>query len=277
MELKEIVERIAGLIPVIDSTTEIQNHNRRNKRPYVKGIVTLFEPDFTKELVRCWPSKYPSELSFIDDEYSYPSSKETCDLVITNSEIELPFGQFEWAIEMKYLRLVGNNGNNNDYVMQKAISPFLKDRSLVHDIEKLKLATFGQRKAVIFYGFDYDEMSVIHAEKMCEEIRKSIGSSTFYVEEPSDSWFSENEDGKITNLFLEKDLNPTPSNLGRVIRSVDKHGDSYSLESVTNVIDAFLQINSLTTGGPIVSHFSGLERHPCGRFGRVVGWEIKSN
>ena len=52
MELKDIVERIANLVPVIDSNSTIQNSNRRNKRPYVKGVVTLFEPQFTKELVR---------------------------------------------------------------------------------------------------------------------------------------------------------------------------------------------------------------------------------
>ena len=111
----------------------------------------------------------------IDDEISYPdNNRETCDLVISHIKEEIPFGQFEWAIEMKYLRLVGNNGNNNDYVMQKAISPFLKDRSLIHDIKKLNSATFGTRKAIIFYGFDYDESSVDHAEEICSKIRESI-------------------------------------------------------------------------------------------------------
>jgi hypothetical protein len=36
-----------------------------------------------------------------------------------------------------------------------------------------------------------------------------------------------------------------------------------------------MSVNEITSGGPFVSHFSGLERHPCGKFGRVVGWEIK--
>ena len=278
MELNEIVERIASLIPLIDSTSEIQNRNRRTKRPYVKGVATLFEPQFTKEVVKYWPIEYDGELSFIDDEFPYPDSRETCDMVLTgkpsntrtlcwkicSAKKESDFGQFEWAIEMKYLRLVGNNGNNNDYVMQKAISPFLKDRSLVHDIEKLKHATFATRKAVIFYGFDYDEDSVEHANRMCEKIADSIGTSDFYVENP-----------KERDKFLNDDLIPTPRNLGRVISSVSKHGDSYSLDSVTGVIDAFLRINRISSGEPVVANFSGLERHPCGRFGRVVGWEIK--
>ena len=263
MELEKIVERIALLVPKIDSKSDIQNRNRRNKRPYVKGVATLFEPQFTKEVVKYWPLEYPEELSHISDEQPYPDGRETCDLVLTNLEKNIPFGQFEWAIEIKYLRLVGNNGNNNDYVMQKAISPFLKDRSLVHDIEKLKKATFGKRKAIIFYGFDYDETSVEHAEMICERIRESIPEDDYYVEAPEQ-----------LDKFLDDDLNPTPKNLRRVINSVDKYGDQYSLESVTEVIDAFVTRNEISTGGPIVRHFSGLDRHPCGKFGRVVGWEI---
>ena len=263
MELEEIVNRIAELIPVVDSTTDIQVRNRRNKRPYVKGVATLFEPQFTKEVVRCWQKEFPSELSWINDEHPYPDSRETCDLVITDSSVDVEFGSFEWAIELKFLRLVGNNGNNNDYVMQKAISPFLKDRSLVHDIEKLKMATFGKRKAVIFYGFDYNLESVEHAREMCEKIIDSIGNSDYYVERPEQ-----------LDKFLHDDLVPTPKNLGRVIRSVDKHGDTYSLESVTEIIDAFMKINGIASNGPIVAKFSGLKRHPCGQFGRVVGWEI---
>ena len=271
------MSRIASLIPIIDRSTEEQNYNQRNKRPYVKGVATLREPQFTKEIVRCWPSEYKEELSSINDEISYPNEgKETCDLVVTDANEEIPFGQFEWAIEMKYLRLVGNNGNNNDYVMQKAISPFLKDRSLIHDVEKLKTATFAKRKAIIFYGFDYDESSVNHAEIMCEKIRESIGKSIFFIEKPTDLWFKEDEkNGENINLVLKKDLNPMPKNLERVIKSVNKHGNSYSLDPVTEIIDAFMSINQISSGGPFTSHFSGLERHPCGGFGRVVGWEIK--
>ena len=277
MELEQIVKRIADLIPIIDKETDEQKHNQRNKRPYVKGVTTLREPQLTKEIVRSWLLEYKDELSLIDDEISYPDKKsEKCDLVLTDAKEDIPFGKFEWAIEMKYLRLVGNNGNNNDYVMQKAISPFLKDRSLIHDIEKLKNAKFGKRKAIIFYGFDYDDGSENHAEIICNKIRESIGKSTFYVEEPNKSWFkTDAKTGKETNLFLTKDLNPTPKNIGRVVRSEHKHGRSYSLESVTEVIDAFIRLNQITIGGPYISHFSGLERHPCAEFGRVVGWEIK--
>lgn len=263
MELEQIVERIASLVPLIDESTEIQNHNRRNKRPYLKGVATLFEPQFTKELVRCWNEYYPGELSHIHDEHPYPDSKETCDFVLTTNGFDVKFGNFEWAIEIKYLRLVGNNGNNNDYVLQKSISPFLKDRSLVHDIEKLKNATFSKRKAVIFYGFDYNENSVENAQIISSKITESLGISNHYVELPS----------SIDESF-HNDIAPIAKNLGRVIRSVNKHGNDYSLGPVTEVIDSYITKIEKIIDGPITAKFSGLERHPCGEFGRVVGWEI---
>ena len=263
MELEQIVGRIAALIPIIDDSTEIQNHNRRNKRPYLKGVATLFEPQFTKELVRCWNEYYPGELAHIHDEHPYHGSKETCDFVLTSKGFEVEFGNFEWAIEIKYLRLVGNNGNNNDYVLQKSISPFLKDRSLVHDIEKLKNATFSKRRAVIFYGFDYNEKSVENAETISKKITESLGNSNRYVELP------ENIDD-----FIHSDIVPIARNLGRVIRSVNKHGNEYSLGPVTGVIDSYITKIEEIIDGPKTSTFSGLKRHPCGEFGRVVGWEI---
>ena len=263
MELNEIVARIASLIPIVDDSTEIQNHNRRNKRPYLKGAATLFEPQFTKELLRCWTATHPQELQHIHDEHPYPGTKETCDIVLVSSGEEVAFGEFEWAIEIKYLRLVGNNGNNNDYVLQKAISPFLKDRSLVHDIEKLRGATFAKRNAVIFYGFEYDEHSIQFAENMVHTIVDEMGVSERFVEMPED-----------LDELLRSDILPIPKNLGRVIRSVAKHGDEYTLGPITSVVDAYLKAKGEAALGPITSHFEGLSRHPCARFGRVVGWEI---
>lgn len=263
MELEQIVKRIADLIPLIDNSTNIQNHNRRNKRPYLKGVATLFEPQFTKELIRCWNEYYVEDLSHIHDEHPYPGSKETCDFVLTSKGFDVKFGEFEWAIEIKYLRLVGNNGNNNDYVLQKSISPFLKDRSLVHDIEKLKNATFGKRKAVIFYGFDYNEKSVENAKIISNKITESLGISDHYVELPS----------SIDESF-HSDIIPIAKNLGRVIRSVNKHGNDYSLGPVTEVIDSYITKIEKIIHGPITAKFSGMDRHPCGEFGRVVGWEI---
>jgi hypothetical protein len=268
VELKHIVGKIAELIPVVDSTTQIQNINRRTKRPYVKGVKTLPEPKFVKELIKQWKKagRGGTNLSYITDEFPYPDSNTTCDIVLTGPGLDLMLGSWEWAIEIKYLSLVGNNGSNNDYVMQKAISPYLKDRSLVHDIEKLKGASFAKRKAVIFYGFEFNSDSEAHAKEICKTVADSIGKTDYYIEAP--------DDPDKLDIFLKTDLLPTPKKLGAVIRSVEKAGNSYSLDKVAKIINDFLQINRISTGEQEVSTFEGLERHPCAQFGRVVGWEI---
>ena len=66
MELKEIVNNIAELIPVVDSTTQKQNHGRRTKRPYLKGVKTLREPQFVEELILQWKLGRVSEKYFLD-------------------------------------------------------------------------------------------------------------------------------------------------------------------------------------------------------------------
>ena len=74
--------------------------------------------------------------------------------------------------------------------------------------------------------------------------------------------------------FFHSDISPIARNLGRVIRSVNKHGNEYSLGPVTEVIDSYITKIEEIIDGPKTSTFSGLKRHPCGEFGRVVGWEI---
>ena len=98
---------------------------------------------------------------------------------------------------------------------------------------------------------------------MVHTIVDEMGVSERYVEMPED-----------LDELLRSDILPIPKNLGRVIRSAAKHGDDYTLEPITSVVDAYLKARNEAALGPITSHFKGLSRHPCARFGRVVGWEV---
>ena len=176
-------------------------------------------------------------------------------------------------------------------MMQKCISPYLKDRSLVHDVEKLDNATFAKKKAVIFYGFEYDENSSNHAKECCNKIKDTLNNSEFYVLKP-EKWIQTGhiskkmqkdlEDGKIEqdealdktlNLFLG-DINNIPKNMSRVVNSVSKDLGEYSLKPIVEIVNDVFQARGFSTGSPIQSTFSGMRRHPSGSFGRVVGWEI---
>ncbi len=86
--------------------------------------------------------------------------RNRCDLVLEdlqkNKQLLFDSPQVAgWAIEIKRLQFVGNNGKNNDYNVQKVLSPYLKDRSVIHDIERMRSDALATRQAVIAYVFEY--------------------------------------------------------------------------------------------------------------------------
>ena len=69
-------------------------------------------------------------------------------------------GSWEWAIEIKYLRLVGNNGNNNDYVISQFCftDAFAKEICTTHSDYKSR----GEQDTTLasndnVFGSDYEQ------------------------------------------------------------------------------------------------------------------------
>ena len=75
----------------------------------------------------------------------YPASKNECDLALG----ERP----DWAIEVKVARLRRDNGDYEDTTTKKILSPYPDDRSAVTDCRKLASSGFGERRAILIYGF----------------------------------------------------------------------------------------------------------------------------
>ena len=76
----------------------------------------------------------------------YPASRNECDLALG----ELP----DWAIEVKMARLRRDNGGYEDTTTKKILSPYPDDRSAVTDCRKLASSGFGERRAILIYGFE---------------------------------------------------------------------------------------------------------------------------
>ena len=76
----------------------------------------------------------------------YPASRNECDLALG----ELP----DWAIEVKMARLRRDNGDYEDTTTKKILSPYPDDRSAVTDCRKLASSGFGERRAILIYGFE---------------------------------------------------------------------------------------------------------------------------
>jgi hypothetical protein len=60
-----------------------------------------------------------------------------------------------WAIEVKMLRLMGDNGKLNDNMVTHILSPYPAQRSALTDCTKLVASPLGTQKAIVIYGYDY--------------------------------------------------------------------------------------------------------------------------
>jgi hypothetical protein len=93
------------------------------------------------------------ELAATRDEYKlartavpYPAAPRLkCDLVIPDN----------WAIEVKMLRFLGDNGKPNDNILMHILSPYPAHRSALTDCTKLVESGFKERRAILIYGYDY--------------------------------------------------------------------------------------------------------------------------
>ena len=76
--------------------------------------------------------------------------RNKCDLCIVT-----PIGKL--FIEVKMMRLYGDNGKRNDNIITHILSPYPQQRSALTDIQKMQGSGFDGDKAILIYGYDYDE------------------------------------------------------------------------------------------------------------------------
>lgn len=60
----------------------------------------------------------------------------------------------EWAVEVKMLPLLGDNGKLNDNMLMHVLSPYPAHRSALTDVTKLRSSGFVCHLAILIYGFD---------------------------------------------------------------------------------------------------------------------------
>lgn len=62
-----------------------------------------------------------------------------------------------WAVEGKMLRIMGDNGKPNDNMLMHSLSPYPQHRSALTDCRKLGESSLGPRKAILIFGYEYEE------------------------------------------------------------------------------------------------------------------------
>lgn len=238
MELEHILKRFAEGLIYVDKNSEIKNSSRKGIN-YLPGLTTIYEPQCADELMKWWVKTYPDDFYTpyeVYVNYSYPDHPANkCDILFTSEKTNSD--KPEWAIELKKIAFLGDNGKNNDYGPSKLISPFLKDRSVAHDVVKLKEADIARKKAVIGYGFNYSEESLNEALQKHPEFADRIKTATKIVK----------SGGTLDNKL---ELAPL-------------------LEIADFIVSKLGYVKPLST-----IPFSGAWRHPLGGNGTIFAWEF---
>ena len=105
----------------------------------------------------------------VETRVPYPRSRRNkCDVHLS--------GDIGWAIEVKLLRRLGDNGKPNDNILMHILSPYAQDRSAVTDCVKLAQSGFTSRQAVVIIGFEYPDWPLQPAIKAFERIASDLVS-----------------------------------------------------------------------------------------------------
>jgi hypothetical protein len=152
LELAELVGDVAAAIKRIDERRP-RAANMRTGALYQPGIGPHPETQavslVVKELGALDGGPYTDRLY---TGITYPGSRQKCDLCIGVAP------RWEWAVEVKMLRLMGDNGKPNDNMLMHILSPYPGDRSALTDCPKLLSSGLFGRKAILIYGFDYPNL-----------------------------------------------------------------------------------------------------------------------
>lgn len=122
--------------------------NARTRVPFHAGIGPHSENEaiglIAAELSRSRPEDYSRYRVGVP----YPSnSRQKCDLCL-GFDLKAP------AIEIKMLRLLGDNGKLNDNMLMHILSPYPQHRSALTDCQKLLSSGFEGTKVIVIYAFD---------------------------------------------------------------------------------------------------------------------------
>jgi hypothetical protein len=251
MELRHIVDRVGACLQIVDGKTTTQRASRTGSGKYIPCVGTIWEEDATREILAEWDKSFPDLLGYKPDwtEVPFPTRKGACDFVLCTTGFSSSFGEppYEWAIENKYVRFIGDNGKNNDYGVTKVVSPYRKDRSSVRDAERLSDFTTATRKAVMMYGFEFDAHSKVL----------------------SATWLKNN----MTRGDHEKNV-ARVRNMMKVLDNTDPVNNEMSMMDLVPLFEAACETRGIRLGPLATTTFSGLDRHPLYHKGRILAWEI---
>ncbi len=95
---------------------------------------------------------HPDRYGQYDESVPYPNIvRQRCDLCLGIAPA------WDWTIEVKMLRMMGDNGRPNDNMITHILSPYPQHRSALTDCQKLRASGFSGRKAIVIYAYEYPD------------------------------------------------------------------------------------------------------------------------
>lgn len=163
MELQQLVDGLARGIASADSRSPIAV-GQRSGRVFQPGV----GPHSESETITLALAE--SSAGFIgmhlEREVPYPAiARSRCDLMVDRTP--------GWAVEIKLLRLLGDNGLKNDNMLMHILSPYPVDHSALTDCSKLLHSGFAGRKGIVVIGYDYDKFPMAPTIKVFELLASS--------------------------------------------------------------------------------------------------------
>ncbi len=152
LTLSELVKDFAAGLEAADHLAPVAE-NVKTKVAFKPGIGPHSESHTIKlvmdQMVALHASRYTE--SALGVSYG-DGSRRVCDICIGSPS------SWEWAIEVKMFRPMGDNGKSNDNILMHILSPYPSHRSALTDCAKLATSDLGGTRAVLIYGYDCDEM-----------------------------------------------------------------------------------------------------------------------
>jgi hypothetical protein len=180
MEVESIIDFFSEYSRFRDSNPLPLPEKVKNK--YIRSFMNTTETATTSDFRKWLRENYSKTIVVSEDEVPYPPpfSRKRCDVCFSGSDAQTSNYIWEWGVEFKRIQFWGNNGKGNDYGTAKLISPYDRDRSMIHDAKRLALNfKKSKRKVLILYGFESDQNLISSALKREneKEIKNKINVS----------------------------------------------------------------------------------------------------
>jgi hypothetical protein len=78
-------------------------------------------------------------------------TRQKCDLCLGTEP------KWDWCVEVKMVRFLGDNGKANDNILMHVLSPYPAHRSALTECSKLVASSFKGRKSILIFGYEHEE------------------------------------------------------------------------------------------------------------------------